>query len=97
MDKAAFREALRTAVYWLNTDGRTMVSDLLQNEADILLSEKGDTLVIPESVLYAISDEFHRMEINGYNITERGDAAWRQLTEALTDSAIVRIEKTNAR
>jgi hypothetical protein len=38
---------------------------------------------IDDGLLYAISDEFHRMEVKGYNITERGDAAWRKLTTIL--------------
>lgn len=47
-----------------------------------------DEISIARGVLQAISDELHRAEMKGYNITRRGDYAWERLTDALQGSGV---------
>ncbi len=45
--------------------------------------EGRDMVSVPRNVLQAISDELHRLELNGGSLTERGDFCWQEMTAAL--------------
>ena len=40
-------------------------------------------VVVKRNVLQVISDEFHRLELAGVDLTERADYAWQELTAAM--------------